>query len=55
MKKYTKPAITCIAVDCGQMMAASIKISDTDAWGDACGKGQFSDDFCDDADEADGY
>lgn len=55
MKKYTKPTIVCIEMDCGQMMAASIKLSDREAWEGACGKGQLSDDFCDDADEADGY
>lgn len=53
MKKYTKPTIVCIGIECGQMIAASIKISDTDAWSDACGKGQTSDDFWDEADEAD--
>ena len=55
MKKYTKPTITCIGVECGQMIAASIKISNENAWGDACGKGQNSDDFWDDADADDGY
>ena len=55
MKKYTKPTIVCIGIECGQMIAASIKISGEEAWEEACGKGQLSDDFSDDADEADGY